>query len=90
MWIQGMVIIAKFVTAKDCTKKNKRGVHLMFSTGMILAAGGTIAIALVDKALEETGFYWLGTILKLAVPLAGVALGVWFLQNNPMNGWLGL
>jgi hypothetical protein len=62
----------------------------MFSTGMILAAGGTIAIAVADKALEETGFYWLGTILKLAVPLAGMALGVWFLQHNPMNGWIGL
>jgi hypothetical protein len=34
----------------------------MFSTGMLLAAGGTIVIAVVDKALEETGFYWLGTI----------------------------
>lgn len=62
----------------------------MFSTGMLLAAGGTIAIAVADKALEDTGFYWLGTILKLVVPLAGMALGVYFLQNNPMNGWLGL
>jgi hypothetical protein len=68
----------------------KRELTSMFSTGMLLAAGGTIAIAVVDKALEETGFYWLGTILKLAVPIAGMALGVWFLQHNPMNGWLGL
>jgi hypothetical protein len=28
----------------------------MFSTGMLLAAGGTIAIAVADKALEDTSF----------------------------------
>ncbi|WP_284037481.1 hypothetical protein [Neobacillus sp. 114] len=61
---------------------------MMFSTGLIMAAGGTIVIAIADKALEDTGFFWLGTILKLAVPLAGMALGVYFLETNPILGWL--
>lgn len=60
----------------------------MFSTGMLLAAGGTIAIALADKALENTGFYWLSTILKLALPLAGMAVGVYFLEHNAILEWL--
>lgn len=60
----------------------------MFSGGMILAAGATIGIALVDKALESTGFYWVSTVLKLAIPIAGMALGVYFLEHNPINGWL--
>lgn len=61
----------------------------MFSTGMILAAGGTIAIALVDKALEETGYFWVSTVLKLVLPLAGMMAGVYFLEHNPITlKWL--
>lgn len=60
----------------------------MFSAGLLLSAGATILIAVVDKTLEETGFHVLGTILKIAVPLAGMALGVYFLQTNPILGWL--
>jgi hypothetical protein len=60
----------------------------MFSTGLLLSAGATIGIAVLDKVLEDTGFYWLGTILKLTVPLAAMVLGVYFLQHNPMLGWL--
>lgn len=60
----------------------------MFSTGLLLSAGATITIAMLDKALEETGFFWLGTALKLLVPLSGMALGVYFLEHNPILGWL--
>jgi hypothetical protein len=62
--------------------------NIMFSTGLLLAAGGTVCIAIADKALEDTGFFWIGTVLKLIVPLAGMAMGVYFLEHNPINGWL--
>jgi hypothetical protein len=60
----------------------------MFSGGLLLSAGATIAIALVDKILDESGYQWLGTVLRIAVPLAGMALGVYFLQTNPILRWL--
>jgi hypothetical protein len=60
----------------------------MFSAGLLLSAGATVLIAVTDKVLEETGFYWVSTILKITIPLAGMVLGVYFLQNNPMLGWL--
>lgn len=60
----------------------------MFSTGLLLSAGATITIAILDKVLEDTGFFWLGTALKLIVPLAGFGLSVYFLQHNPILMWL--
>jgi uncharacterized protein YgbK (DUF1537 family) len=60
----------------------------MFSVGLLLSAGGTIALAVLDKALEESGFHLLGTILKIGIPLAAMALGVYFLQTNPILRWL--
>lgn len=60
----------------------------MFSTGLLLSAGATVAVVLVDKALENSGFYWLGTIIKIALPLAGMVLGVYFLDHNPILRWL--
>ncbi|MEH7389671.1 hypothetical protein [Bacillus sp. JJ1474] len=60
----------------------------MFSTGLLLSAGATVIIAIVDKTLEDSGYLWLGTVLRIAVPIAGMALGVYFLQTNPILGWL--
>jgi hypothetical protein len=60
----------------------------MFSAGLLISAGATVAIAVLDKALEETGIHWLGTVLRLAVPLTGMILAVYFLQTNPIVGWL--
>ena len=60
----------------------------MFTTGLLLSAGATVGIAVLDRILEDTGFYWLSTVLKLAIPLAGMACGVYFLQHNPILGWL--
>lgn len=60
----------------------------MFSAGLLLSAGATLILAVTDKALEETGFYWVSTILKLTLPIVGMALGVYFLNNNPILGWL--
>ncbi|MFJ7585645.1 hypothetical protein [Bacillus cereus] len=60
----------------------------MFTTGLILSAGATIVAALVDKTLEDSGYHWLGTFLRIAVPLTGMAMGVFFLETNAILGWL--
>jgi hypothetical protein len=60
----------------------------MFSTGLLLSAGATVAVVLIDKALEDSGYYWVGTILKIALPLAGMALSIYFLEHNPILRWL--
>ena len=60
----------------------------MFSTGLLLSAGVTVVVAVTDRVLEDTGFHWVSTILKLTLPLAGFAFGVYFLQHNPILGWL--
>jgi hypothetical protein len=61
----------------------------MFSGGLLLAAGLTIATAIVDKVLDESGYQWLGTTLRIIVPIVGMVLGVYFLSHNPITTrWL--
>lgn len=60
----------------------------MFTAGLLFSAGATITIALVDKVLEESGIHWLGTVLRIAIPLAGLALGVYFLEHNAIVRWI--
>lgn len=61
----------------------------MFSAGLLLSAGATVAVVLIEKALDESGYYWLSTILKIALPFAGMALGIYFLEHNPIvTRWL--
>lgn len=60
---------------------------MMFGAGMFLAAGATILIAVVDKTFEEFGVHWVGTAVKIAVPVIGLLLGVYFLENNPITLW---
>lgn len=60
----------------------------MFTAGLLFSAGATITVALVDKVLEESGIHWLGTVLRIAIPLAGLALGVYFLEHNAIVRWI--
>lgn len=60
----------------------------MFSTGLIISAGATVFLSLVDKFLDESGYQFLGNFLRLAIPLAGMALGVYFLDHNDILRWL--
>lgn len=60
----------------------------MFTGGLLLSAGATITVALTDKLLEDSGIHWLGTALRIVVPLAGMALGVYFLETNALLRWL--
>lgn len=60
----------------------------MFTAGLILSAGATIALATVERVLDETGFHWFGSTLKVLIPLAGMALAVYFLDHNALLRWL--
>lgn len=60
----------------------------MFSTGLLVSAGATITVALVEKLLDETGYMWMGTMLRILIPLAGMLIGVYFLEHNPILRWL--
>jgi hypothetical protein len=60
----------------------------MFSVGLLISAGATVAIALADRLLEDTGFYWLGTALKIAIPLIGMGFAIYFLETNSLLRWL--
>jgi hypothetical protein len=60
----------------------------VFGPGILIAAGVTVVAAVLDKTFEEFGFHWVGIVLKVALPLAGLALGVYFLETNPINWWL--
>lgn len=60
----------------------------MFSAGLLVSAGATILLALVDKTLDASGYQFLGTVLRIVIPLAGIALGVYFLETNSLLGWL--
>lgn len=60
----------------------------MFSTGMLISAGVTVTVALVEKILDETGYMWIGTTLRIIIPLASMVLGVYFLEHNALLRWL--
>jgi hypothetical protein len=60
----------------------------MFSTGMLISAGVTVTVALVEKMLDETGYMWIGTTLRIIIPLASMVLGVYFLEHNSLLRWL--
>lgn len=61
---------------------------MLFDPFILAAAGGTIIVAALDKTLESYGYHWLGTILKIAIPLVGFAVGIYFIETNPMLEWL--
>ncbi|MDQ6600844.1 hypothetical protein [Bacillus salipaludis] len=48
---------------------------MLFGTGILLAAGTTIGIALVVvKVCHELGIHWLGTAMKRVIHNVGFAL----------------
>lgn len=61
---------------------------MLFEPVFFVAAGVTIAAACLEKTLESYGFYALGNILKVAIPLAAMAAGVYFIETNAIIGWL--
>lgn len=61
---------------------------MLFGTGMFLAAGTTIALAVLDKTFEELGIHWLGTAIKLILPIVGFGLAIYFLEMNSLLRWI--
>ncbi|EKN66047.1 hypothetical protein BABA_17427 [Neobacillus bataviensis LMG 21833] len=60
----------------------------MFGPGIIIAGGSIIAVALLDKVAEDTGIIWLSVALKLLVPIAALAVSVYFLQSDAILRFL--
>lgn len=61
---------------------------MLFEPMFFIAGGVTIALACLDKTLESYGYHALGNVLKILVPIAGLAAGVYFIETNAMIGWL--
>lgn len=61
---------------------------MLFSSGMLLAGGVTLVLAALDKTLESYGFGALGTIIRIALPIAAFAAGIYFIETNALLGWL--
>lgn len=58
---------------------------LLFSPSVLVAGGVAIGMIALDKTLSSFGFYWLGDILRILLPVAALALGVYFLEYNPLT-----
>ena len=63
---------------------------MLFTPTLLLVGGATLVLAAVDKTLEDMGYHLVGTILRIAVPIAAFAAGIYFIETNPLIHWLGL
>lgn len=61
---------------------------MLFEPMILVAGGATLLIAGIDKTLSEFGFHGLNTFLKIALPIAAFAAGIYFIETNAMIGWL--
>jgi hypothetical protein len=61
---------------------------MLFGSGLFLAAGTTLGIALIDKTCEELGIHWLNTAVRLILPIVGFGLAIYFLETNTLLSWI--
>jgi hypothetical protein len=61
---------------------------MLFTPSILIAGGATIVLAALDKTLEDYGYHWLGTALRIALPIAAFAAGIYFIETNALIGWL--
>lgn len=61
---------------------------MLFTPGLLLAGGATLVLVAAEKTMEDLGIHWLGTFLRIALPVAGMAAGVYFIEHNALIGWL--
>lgn len=61
---------------------------MLFSPAILIAGGATIVLAALDKTFENYGFYWFGTIIKIALPIAAFTAVIYFIETNAILGWL--
>jgi hypothetical protein len=63
---------------------------MLFESTVIIGGGSIVALAVLEKLAEDYGYSWLGGTIKLLVPIAGLAVAVYFLEFNPLLHWLRL
>lgn len=61
---------------------------MLFTAQVLIAGGVTIAVAAIDKTLSNYGYHAFGEIVRIALPIAAMLTGVYFLEHNPILGWL--
>lgn len=61
---------------------------LLFDSTMLIGGGAVVAVALLDKAAEEFGYHWLGTIAKIILPIAGLVACIYFIETMPILRWI--
>lgn len=61
---------------------------MLFGPSVLIAGGSIIAISLLDKFADDCGIFWLGTTLKLLIPIAAMVASVYFLETNSLMRWL--
>lgn len=61
---------------------------MLFGPGILIAGGVTIVLACMEKSLESFGYQWLSIFLRIAIPVAAMAAGVYFLETNAILEWL--
>lgn len=60
---------------------------MLFEPMVLIAGGCILTVAFLEKLTEEFGYQWVGTAIKILLPVAGIATGVWFLETNPILRW---
>ncbi len=61
---------------------------MLFNGTMLIAGGSVIALVCLEKTADSFGWYWLGSVAKLLIPIAAFAAGVYFIETNAILGWL--
>lgn len=80
--------LLNFSLNSNFTQSRRGGIFMLFEPMFFIVGGVTIALACLDKTLEGYGFHALGGILKIAIPLVGLAAGVYFIETNAIIWWL--
>ncbi|PLR79695.1 hypothetical protein CVD25_06525 [Bacillus canaveralius] len=61
---------------------------MLFETSFFVAGGIVVGLAVLDKTIESLGFRVIGNVLKVLIPLAGLAAGVYFIETNSLLHWI--
>lgn len=61
---------------------------MLFEPMILVAGGATLVLAGLDRTLSDFGFHGLNTFIKIALPIAAFAAGIYFIETNALLGWL--
>lgn len=60
----------------------------MINGTILLAGGGIVLLAAADKTAEAYGVYWVGSIIRVLLPIAGLAAAAMFGDSSIVRGLL--